>query len=219
MQNPSPMKALPRIIPLLLLCSFVFLTGCTFLDEEIAATPTPSAPGSLIVTSDPWNARVYLDGEYQGRAPTTIGNVAPGPHELIVTLEDYSDFVDVVDVTSGMSTSVKASLKLAQPKITITIDSAQSGYTSPRCNWEIRGTVSNTGDAVATQVRLEATIEPDDSEYPDTTKLISIGALNPGETKNYLIKLDNVPCVESTGKVKCIYIDAEDDEESVTKSV
>ncbi|MDT8356907.1 MAG: PEGA domain-containing protein [Methanomicrobiaceae archaeon] len=213
------MKALLRIIPLLLLCSLVFLTGCTFLEEPETVTPTPSAPGSLIVTSNPWNARVFLDGEYHGRAPTTIGNVAPGPHELIVTMEDYSDWTKIVDVTSGQSTTVKASLSIAQPKIELSIESAQSGFSTPRCYWEIRGTVSNTGDFVARQITLEATIDPKSSDYKETKKLISFGSLSPGESKTYLIKIEDTPCVESTGKVKCEYIDAEDDEKSVSKSI
>ena len=126
---------------------------------------------------------------------------------------------DIVEVTSGQSTTVKASLSIAQPKIGITIDSAQSGFSTPFCYWEIRGTVTNTGDAVAKQMMIEATIDPDSSDYKETKKIISIGALSPGEARDYYVQIDGTPCVESTGKVKCTYIDAEDNEKSVSKSL
>lgn len=77
-------------------------------------SPTSSSTGSVDVVSYPAGASVYLDDIYQGVTnpweTLSITNVAPGEHDLSLTLGGYYDYVTSVTVTSGRVTSVVATL-------------------------------------------------------------------------------------------------------------
>jgi hypothetical protein len=209
-----------RFLPILIVAIFLATCGCTYLAPmEQEETPTGPSTGSLTVSSTPWGARVFVDGNYEGKAPTTITNLPVGEHEVILTMNDYEDATNTVTIIGGETASLKVSMPKAQPKITLTITSVNSGVKTPRCYWEIKGTVTNEGSAVATGMSLEGTVDPRDSEYSTVKKTISMGALNPGETRDYFIYIDNAPCVDSTGSVKCTYLDADDKEKSASKSI
>jgi hypothetical protein len=66
------------------------------------------------VVSYPAGASVYLDDVYQGVTnpwdTLSIPNVAPGEHDLTLTLGGYYDYVTSVTVTTDQSTSVVATL-------------------------------------------------------------------------------------------------------------
>ncbi len=101
-------------------------------------TPTPTqvptgsgTTGTLLVTSNPTGATVYLDGVYKGVTPEPVpytgsgiyirgtireGNglsltgISAGSHQLRITKEGYLDYRTSVIVTGGETTSVRADL-------------------------------------------------------------------------------------------------------------
>jgi hypothetical protein len=81
--------------------------------SETSATPTPYQPvgvGSIIVTSSPSGANVYLDGKSSGTTPLTITNVNPGTHTILLTMQGYSDTSKTVEVTAGSQNQVSVDL-------------------------------------------------------------------------------------------------------------
>jgi PKD repeat protein len=81
--------------------------------SETSATPTPYQPvgvGSIIVTSSPSGANVYLDGQSSGKTPLTIQNVNPGTHTILLTMQGYSDTSKTVEVTAGSQNQVSVDL-------------------------------------------------------------------------------------------------------------
>jgi hypothetical protein len=66
----------------------------------------PSGSGTLIVSSIPGGASVYLDGGKIGTTPVTAYNVTAGTHNLILTLQNYHDISQTVEITSGSEKEV-----------------------------------------------------------------------------------------------------------------
>jgi hypothetical protein len=100
-------------------------TGPTYI-------PTGTGTGTLLVTSNPQGADVYLDGVYKGVTPErvygsgayirgaipdplTLTGIPAGLHQLKVTKKGYGDYSSSVTVTGGESTFVFAYLKRNSP--------------------------------------------------------------------------------------------------------
>jgi hypothetical protein len=66
--------------------------------------------GALYVYSDPSGSNLYLDAVYKGKTPMTIGNIAAGTHILEVDHAGYYDWKSTVEVPSGGTKTVSASL-------------------------------------------------------------------------------------------------------------
>ena len=62
--------------------------------------------GSIQVVSIPWNAGVYLDGQFEGLTPVTIHGVSQGTHSLKVTKDGYKDYTTSVTVTDSKTVRV-----------------------------------------------------------------------------------------------------------------
>jgi serine/threonine protein kinase len=98
-----------------------------FSSEGTSETP---APGILTVRSTPDGAEVQIDDSVAGRAPLTVGNVAPGQHRVRIQLEDHRPAETTVDVPEGDTASiiqplvpVPAVVRLrVQPSGTVQID-------------------------------------------------------------------------------------------------
>jgi hypothetical protein len=70
--------------------------------------------GSVVVTSDPPGASVYLDGTFSGITETgrllEITNVTPGSHRIYVSSKNYQDYEAVVMVSAGGITPVSVQM-------------------------------------------------------------------------------------------------------------
>ncbi len=68
-----------------------------------AAEPAPPVPvtGTLTIESDVPNAMVFLDREFKGNAPVTVGEVSPGTHHLNVSAEGYDGYSESLEVAAG----------------------------------------------------------------------------------------------------------------------
>lgn len=78
-----------------------------------AATPLPSGAGSLLLSSRPEGANVYVDGTFIGKSPAGMRSVAAGPHTVLFTMNGFADFSSIVRVTSGETTEFLATMEPA----------------------------------------------------------------------------------------------------------
>ena len=79
-------------------------------------TITPATPhitstnGTIIVSSTPQDALVYLDGSLKGTGSVTLQDVSPGEHSVRVTKPMYNDYGTDVRVATGSTSYVYAVL-------------------------------------------------------------------------------------------------------------
>jgi hypothetical protein len=98
--------------------------------------PTGSGTGTLLITSDPPGATVYLDGEYKGVTPLgytvvfaghdpdnifILTGIPVGPHQLTFTKEGYKDYRTSVTLKNGEYKYVPAILVQISPDPTPTV--------------------------------------------------------------------------------------------------
>ncbi len=72
-------------------------------------TPMNTA-GALYIISSPADATVTLDGLYKGKTPLTLNNLAPDTHIVQLDLPGYYDWKSSVDVPSGGTKTVSATM-------------------------------------------------------------------------------------------------------------
>lgn len=75
--------------------------------------------GSIKVESNPSNAAVFLNTEYQGKTPLTLYNITHGTYRVLVQKIGYLDWSDRISVTSGTRTDVYATLQVEATDTTI----------------------------------------------------------------------------------------------------
>jgi len=73
------------------------------------ATPAP-VPGSLDLRSVPDNVSVSVNGNYKGKTPVIVDNLAPGTYQVAFSKFDYEQFSTPAKVESGSVTEVTATL-------------------------------------------------------------------------------------------------------------
>lgn len=105
--------------------------------SQVSVSMTPLSPtsGSIYATSVPQGALVYVDGAYYGPSPQLASGLAPGYHQVRLTLSGFQDWVGQVMVSSGKTTQVSQTLTVSptgQPTVipgtgTLQISSTPSG--------------------------------------------------------------------------------------------
>lgn len=88
------LPAILRVLAPCLLVLVVFSAGCS--DTESPAFTT----GSILVSSTPSGAEIYLDNQYRGTTPATIPQVSAGSHILEVREPGYERWVQAVNITA-----------------------------------------------------------------------------------------------------------------------
>ena len=73
--------------------------------------------GSIYVESNPTNAAVFLNTEYQGKTPLTLSNITRGYYRILVQKTGYQDWSNRISVSLGTRTDVYATLS---PEVTDT---------------------------------------------------------------------------------------------------
>jgi PEGA domain len=71
--------------------------------------PAPRSTGTVSVTSNPDHAQIYVNGNYQGKAPLTI-TLYPGSHSFRLTLSGYSDYTATVYVNANTNQKLNANM-------------------------------------------------------------------------------------------------------------
>jgi len=77
--------------------------------------------GSLFVDSTPHGADIYVDGNYQGTSPVTVGAMSAGSHQVELHLAGYEVLTSMEDVSAGQTTVAN---------LVLTPDSSSSAYGS-----------------------------------------------------------------------------------------
>jgi hypothetical protein len=74
---------------------------------EIDASLVPlQTYGSMFIDSTPQGADVYVDGNYEGTSPVTVGGIAEGPHQVELHLAGYEVLTRTVSVTAGQGSTM-----------------------------------------------------------------------------------------------------------------
>jgi hypothetical protein len=89
---------------------FVVLSGCV--------SGPDSQKGSIILTSSPSGAQVYLDNQYQGSTPLAIPDLTLGSHKLEYHYLGYKSWSTVITVTQGSSSYYAELVPQATTRIT-----------------------------------------------------------------------------------------------------
>lgn len=77
----------------------------------VSATLTPiTTTGSLVVSSSPVGANVFVDGIIRGITPLTLSSVPTGSHTLLLTMNGYANYSSMVTVSAGQTATVSATL-------------------------------------------------------------------------------------------------------------
>ena len=79
-----------------------------------AVTTQLSVPGSVGVETRPAGAKVYVDGRLLGETPLAPVDVPPGTHGIRLVRDGYREWVTTIEVASGQSVRVAASLEGAR---------------------------------------------------------------------------------------------------------
>ena len=82
----------------------------TRVNAELVAAAYPSRSGTLLITSDPQRANIFLDNACIGITPLTIPSVEAGTHSLVLRLPGYSDFASSLSVAPGQAVQVHGAL-------------------------------------------------------------------------------------------------------------
>jgi len=99
------------------------------------------------ISSVPSGATIYLDNVYQGVTPQSLENIPFGSHVVKLTLGNYQDWSDNVELTAASPTaSVNAVLKPVPPTYSITVvESFRSNMSDLRpLGTEVGDTVAST---------------------------------------------------------------------------
>ncbi|MCU0633157.1 MAG: PEGA domain-containing protein [Methanolinea sp.] len=85
--------------------------------------------GALSVISTPESAAVYVDGVYRGVTLTTVGNLAPGQHTVVLSKSGYKDWMGQVSIQTGVVTSISPILEKDPEPVsgTVSISSVPPG--------------------------------------------------------------------------------------------
>ncbi len=132
----------------------------TSIQVKPGETSTVNAPlvpnqqsGSLSITSSPAAADLYVDSIYQGLTSQIVGNLAPGPHTVILRKSGYQDSSQTVTVRSAETTSLSVTLSpLVNPAIgDLDVSSSPSGA-SVFINGDYRGETRSAGPLYITAI-------------------------------------------------------------------
>lgn len=121
----------------------VYDNATSMVSATLIAAATTTAEitnGSIKVESNPSNAAVFLNTEYQGKTPLTLYNITHGTHRVLVQKIGYQDWSERVSVTSGSRTDVYATLQAETTDTTISTTITTTSTT-------VKTTVSRTSTA------------------------------------------------------------------------
>ncbi|GAB4158368.1 MAG: hypothetical protein Fur003_2150 [Candidatus Dojkabacteria bacterium] len=95
--------------------------------------------GVMSVTSKPLLSGIFLDEEYVGRTPRTLGSIKPGTHQVRLERKDYNIWNKTVTILEDKSTPIEATLFRKNPKTSeiLKIDEQVISFKADRLNRNI----------------------------------------------------------------------------------
>lgn len=189
--------------------------GCTFTSpNKVTPTPTP-AFGTLRVTSSPLGAKVMLDGVDKGYTPLTLSDIPVGVHNLSLSLAGYNPESGQIEVKGGQEVTFSRNMGESDPRIEV----SSVGLNRVGCNWEVSGTIANTGGENARNLVLTLKMTPKDKDFGDAEKTSIIGDFGAGSSRAFLIDVAASCATGYTGELKWEYIDAEGEKHSGSRGL
>ena len=141
--------------------------------------------GSILVSSSPSGADIYLDGAYKSTTPATVSDVSPGAHTLKLEKYGYVEWLTSVHVTSGVTESITAHLAPADvspPAIRIdkpaTIDQNGNDLLEEGEKVAITYGANDPGGVVSIKILLDGAMLESQNQagtYTVTTNSLSVG--------------------------------------------
>jgi hypothetical protein len=102
-------RRMPLVVLAFLFLAATIMSGCVSVQKSgKPETPPPSAGVSFNV--DPYNAEVYVDGQFRGTAPVTL-QLPAGTHEVEFKLAGFTTWSRTLVVVAGDDTRVTATLQ------------------------------------------------------------------------------------------------------------
>jgi len=83
--------------------------------------PTPAETGTLVVSSIPAGARVYIDDEFKYEYTDTTFLVEIGAHTITLKMQDFDDYSGNINMIQDTTTTFSANLSAVEPKMRLTI--------------------------------------------------------------------------------------------------
>lgn len=96
----------------------------TAVSAVLPPAKNPSSVGNLRITSQPGAAEILIDNQYQGITPLTLSSFPAGDHTLIIRLNGYLDYQQVITIVPGQDLLISASLS---PVVDVVIEPTKSG--------------------------------------------------------------------------------------------
>ncbi|MGR3174615.1 MAG: PEGA domain-containing protein [Candidatus Scalindua sp.] len=94
-------------------------------ENDITAVLQAKA-GSISIKSEPAKAKIFLDGEVAGITPAVLKSVAPGTHDIEVSMDGYEVWSKRLDVEAGKEKVLSATLQMKVGSINIKSDPANA---------------------------------------------------------------------------------------------
>ena len=84
---------------------------------QVSVTLNPVAPetGTIYMVTTPQGASAYVDGVYYGITPALATGLAPGSHQVRLSLAGFQEWVGTVNVASGSTATVTQTLRVGTP--------------------------------------------------------------------------------------------------------
>jgi pSer/pThr/pTyr-binding forkhead associated (FHA) protein len=79
-------------------------------DEPLRVALRPEATTSVLITSKPEGAAVFIEGEYRGKTPLQIRDLAAGTYSLRISRENFADWHEQVALKPGTNPDIHAEL-------------------------------------------------------------------------------------------------------------
>ena len=161
------------------------------------------AYGNLQVSSSPSGADIYIDGNYYGHTPRTVGNLVPGSHSVLLRLAGYQDWTGMVSIVAGSTTTISPSLSQnPSPQYGYIQVSSTPSNAAIYLDGTYQGrTISGDTFDISNVVPGSHVIQLSLSGYEDYTSTITISA---GQTVLVNAALSRNPVSPTTGSIEVI---------------
>ncbi|HPD14941.1 MAG TPA: PEGA domain-containing protein [Planctomycetota bacterium] len=87
------------------------LVELLYPEEKLEARLALKPKGTLLITSEPAQADVYIDGEYEGKTPLEKKNLDANPYSVRVEKEQFLPWEGEIEVRAGEQARAQATLK------------------------------------------------------------------------------------------------------------
>jgi len=96
--------------------------GMSAGERRNLAVKMDGLPARLTVVTEPEKAKIYLDGNFQGKSPVTVDAVKSGAHEIRAELPGYAIATRTVEIANGGDTTEKFTMESILGRIEVSTE-------------------------------------------------------------------------------------------------